>query len=309
MSRKHRIGIVGHTDELRIFCEKSLGLVAKIEFYDAFEAVFTPLNDSLLLFIIDEPHPEHTAALAKCIKINPDLPILVMGGDFSPNQAVELVQCGACDFLSLPAKPVEIRLKVERHLRGRRGPVFSDSVLMPFEPTSGRLPLPYMGSNRRLCYRASVINDAAIRVQITVDSKPYFLEIVELSVVTERRPGGILLRPALKPPPLDAENTDTEVQLSAAHMQRDKRISKDVETLPVPWQDLEVGAEFECEISLPTAVHRTIPTRVKVVFAKPHKRKALKSRIAVQYFPKNMADDKAFREFWMLCQRSETALP
>ncbi len=309
MARKHRIGIVGQDDELKTFCEKSLGLVAKVEFYETYEDVFTPLNESLLLFAINQPNAENTAALAKCIKSNPDLPVLVLGADFSPNQAVELVKCGATDFLALPTKPVEIRLKVERILRGRRGPVFKDSLLMPFEPTSGRLPLPYMGSNRRLCYRASVIQDAAIRVQLTVDSKPYFLEIVEISVVTDRRPGGLLLRPALKPPPLDAENTDTEIQLSAAHMKRGAKVTRDAETLPVPWQALETGAEFECEVSLPTAEARTIPTKIKVVFAKPHKNKPLNSRIAVQYFPKSLEDDKAFREFWMLCQRSETALP
>jgi len=309
MGKNHSIGIIGHSCEIKAACRKALGLLFQVVFYEDVAEACSKLNHSFLIFCMQNPKPEDTQTLKKCLEFNSELSVLVLAANLTANQAVELIQFGAVDFLELPTESTEIRLKVERHLLGRRGPIFVDELFIPFEPSGGRLPQPYMGSNRRICYRASVPLNSGARVQVSGEGQSSFFEILELSVVTDARPGGLLLRPALRAPSSetsDGVGTDIDV---GAQSSMTKFAGKEPEVMSVPWQILKVGHQCEVLITVPDLLKRVVPVKAQIVCVNRDKQKLIRSRIALQYMPGNADDARLLEEFWMLCQRSENVLP
>lgn len=103
--------------------------------------------------------------------------------------AVELVKCGADDFLTLPPAPAALLRKVRRATgRISTRPAFDVPALQPLQRKQ------WKGEDRRLCHRVRVPGNRLVRAHFEESGQSAALSVVDLSIATEARPGGLLLR-------------------------------------------------------------------------------------------------------------------
>jgi hypothetical protein len=204
-----RVGAIGFSPELFALCARLLeGTVAlepvllgpdgrpRLEVY------------GLVLVAFEAPLEVSMREFSELRRANPLVPFLVLASGVDANFAVELVKCGADDFLSLPPSADALRHKVQRALGESSGPAFDDAAFAAFKPRA-------VDQNQRHCFRVSVPPDYAVLSTFPGPvERP--LDVKDLSIETERAPGGMQVcadRATARRLPFDQWNRRREIEV------------------------------------------------------------------------------------------------
>ncbi len=270
-----KVGLLGGDDALLLTCAEALGNhgeVVALTLQDD-ELKWAPVQ--ILLVSVPAPLDKGIAFFARCCERDPRKAVIAMGRELEADIAVELVKCGADDFVSMPIQPDALVRKIHRALNiASPGPAFSWPALEPLALLGGRKP--YRGANRRWCFRAKPSGDFRARVTTQVGKKQFTLDIDDISIVTEGWPGGILLR-------VDRQEGEE-----------------------LPFEQWEHGRAATMLIHLPTGASVKVVARV----VPGTRRQSVKTtRFAVQYTTDIPSDVNLLQAFWTECQRRERSLP
>jgi hypothetical protein len=116
------------------------------------------------------------------------LPLILLGEELSANLAVELVKCGADDYLDVPFDRAALLRKVRRAVDGFRGPAFDDPAFVPLQPAG------FTGRNRRHCFRIAVSAEFPVHARLRGTSGEYPVRVVDVSIANDGWFGGMLLK-------------------------------------------------------------------------------------------------------------------
>lgn len=136
------------------------------------------------LVCIGVPLAQGITRFAQSRAFRPNVPVLLLGEWVDIDIATELIQCGAAEFVTRDSVAEQLRPKLERALRLRRGPVMERPE---FEVLADRAdPMP--GANRRRCFRA-LARGAVLKAGGR--GGEVILTVEDLSIPTEGWPGGL----------------------------------------------------------------------------------------------------------------------
>lgn len=220
-----------------------------------------------LIFYLAQPVATSVLLFARCREANPRKPIIVLGSNVSSDFAVELVKCGADDFISLPIDKLGLRQKLLRCFGLHQGPAFEWTLLKPFM----RKSVPPGGKNRRHCYRVQSTPARPITATVEWTGRKFILDIMNLSIATDGWPGGLLL---------SADSTTA----------RD-----------LPFDEWDSGEELELTMDIPDDAP---PIRVKGQMVRGLRTGPEGHvRFAVQYWTVKPAEEARIRRYWAAAQR------
>jgi hypothetical protein len=209
-SDRSSVGAVGLTAELFEFCAALLEEIATLErLPDGPSQTWHPDSFAALLIVLRPPLADSVATFGAIRRQHPLLPLLVLAEGVDANFAVELLKCGADDFLLLPPAPEALQHKVRRVLGQALGPAFETPEFAVFKPREG-------AANERHCFRVSVPPDYAV-ASIFPGPVDRALEVKDLSIETEKAPGGMQIaadRATARRLPFDQWNRRKEIELS-----------------------------------------------------------------------------------------------
>ncbi len=229
-----------------------------------------------LLIAVGRSLPEEIARVAWCNATNPTVPLIVVATGVDADLAVELVKCGAHDFVSAPLIPNVLRFKVERAIGARSGPVLETPVLAPLDRSrSGR---EYDGANARRCFRARPIlgRNVSVTVRLPNGSDQAFA-VEDLSIATDGWPGGMLLRTERMPRQL-------------------------------PFADWSTRG-LAMRIRLPDGKTEPIVASGRMLPGTRRTTRAGLLRFAIQYALQNAIDAARVQSYWIECQHRRLAPP
>ncbi len=195
---EYRVGVIGGGKPLIESCGKALGEKASVvdltdRLQRATSANPARLDDvDAVLVALGTAVKEEVQTVARVRKIDAMLPVLLVGRDVGADLAVEIVKCGADDFLSAGTVATVLRPKLERALGMTRGPALDNAVLEPFRTVNS--PPREDGANRRKAARVRPHPPKSACVLIAQrgggEAK---LWIEDMSIPTDGWPGGMLL--------------------------------------------------------------------------------------------------------------------
>ncbi|MDW8281982.1 MAG: hypothetical protein RMK29_09735 [Myxococcales bacterium] len=277
MKEKFLIGVRADDPELLRGCSSAVSSLAETLPIPTSLDLPGHCSVDLVLWALGVPPCADLEPLARWRARYARVPILLMGHGLSADEAVELVQCGVRDFLSLPPDWTALGRKVRRILLGRPQPAFDTPLLSLWmaapQATAGwREPEPEM-PNRRHCFRARLPCSQRTVVQMHFATETVEGLLADLSVETEGHWGGMLLivdgtRRALLPP---ADQLVRGLQFCMTTL------------LPEHRAPLELQARL-IRVASPPSTCAPV-------------------RLGVQYGPPPPAVHEAIRRFWLMCQR------
>ncbi len=284
MTPRFFIAFSGGDDALLSACAEVLEQVAHVRSVDPLD-LSTPdaagkdlAAASLLLLVLREPIADGVARMVRLRLSQRRLPLLLLAFGVTPDQAVELVKCGAADLLSLRGSPPSfivdapaLHAKVERALWRRNGLTLEDPVLAPLAGLYGPAAAAYASSNRRLCYRANTSNKASATLVLPTPPGEARCQISDISVATEEQSGGLRLRAE----PMVA----AKMPLSTWHR----------------------GSELSGALLL-TDENTSIPLRLRIIRAEGGTG-GQAAQVALQYIPLDPRHEQRIQRFWMRCQQ------
>jgi hypothetical protein len=204
------LGAIGFPSGLLEYCRTALEPIATLEAIpsdtdpilgmDRFEA---------LLITLAAPFGESVAAFCALRRRHALVPLLALAEGVDANFAVELLKCGAEDFLLLPPSPDALRHKVRRALGTAAGPAFDGPEFAAFKPR-------YFDENQRHCFRVDIPPDFAV-ASVFPGPVERPLEVKDLSIETEKAPGGMQIaadRATARRLPFDQWNRRGEIDVT-----------------------------------------------------------------------------------------------
>lgn len=260
-----RIGLVGADRTLAIVCQRALAHLGEV-------VTVPPTLDvhdtSVVVLVITPASDDSVRALARIRASSPRVRLIVLSTGVSADVAVELVKCGAEDYLELPCDPNALARKVERALTGSSRPTLDAPLVSAFS-TGGTA-----FGNRRRTFRARVPANYSARVHVSVAGRIEILDLVDISLAADDQLGGMAWRADARVAaglPLDSWSRGTTL---AANIE-------------LPGHAVLIPADV-------------ILVRMTLGLSGPA---ATPIAIGVQYALCNAEEDRVIRTFWMECQR------
>jgi CheY-like chemotaxis protein len=222
----------------------------------------------LVLLALPERVDAAVVSYARARAKFPATPLILLGADLDADTAVELIKCGADDYLSLPIDAGALGRKVRRAIGSFDGPAFDRPELSPLKRTQSST------RNRRHCYRATLSDDFSLQAIIRAEAGSISARVVNLSIKTEGWLGGMLLEL-----PTDAR----------------ERLPADVPTEGQPLPITVVLSDGD----------DPIPLRTRVVLGGLRSSPEGLELVAVQYQTRGPADEGRFQAIWLDAQRAQ----
>ena len=250
-------------------CHRQLSPIAEVVPLPDRTDLDAPLDADVAVIEVDPNDAASIVVLERFVRANQHVPVVAVGRRVDAELAVEIVYLLAHDFLSLPLRgESELRAKIERLLRRRRGPTIDRRCLAPLRVES----VQEGQTDRRHVFRAVVPSQWTARAHVR-GSPPGALAVIEdLSIPHQGWPGALLLKAD---------------RLSAQAI---------VKSHP-GWgrgYKLELDVEVEGD-------ERSLPLRCKIVRV-PRPRGNQWFYFAVEYTVEHAEDNDVLRRFWMDCQ-------
>jgi CheY-like chemotaxis protein len=204
------LGAIGFSEELLEGCRRELEAIGSLEAVlgDAHQVLGIERFDALLI-ALGPPLGESLTAFSNIRRQHPLVPLIALARGVDANFAVELLKCGAEDFLLLPPAPEALRHKVRRALGDAIGPAFDTVEFAAFKPRA-------FDENQRHCFRVQILPD--FRVASTFPGPvDRALEVKDLSIETENAPGGMQIaadRATARCLPFDQWNRRREIEVN-----------------------------------------------------------------------------------------------
>jgi hypothetical protein len=202
------LGAIGLHGGMLEWCVKALEPIGSVESV-AMDQILGMLRFDAVLLVLSAPFADSVAAFCSVRRRHVLVPLIVLAEGVDANFAVELLKCGAEDFLLLPSSPDALRHKVQRALGSVAGPAFDGPEFAAFKPRD-------FEENERHCFRVPIPPDFAVASTFPgpVD-RP--LEVKDLSIETEKALGGMQIaaeRATARRLPFDQWNRRREIDVS-----------------------------------------------------------------------------------------------
>lgn len=241
--------------------------IEKLEGLDALLLVFGPkLSASVEL-------------LAMCLAERPHLPVMGIS-ELETNWVVELLECGMADHLTPPIDTGLLQRKLDRMVLKGSGTVLDVPAFAHLPHARDRATQ----SNERTCVRARISPEFPAALSLaaagkTAPAPPQLLSLVDVSILTDERPGGLCVR--VEP------WTEAGAQLLR----------------------LTPGASSAVVLHLPKSLAREpVPARVKLVrIIKPSAMTQGATWHAFQYWLDRLRDEAILQQLWIRSQMLERA--
>jgi hypothetical protein len=203
------LGAIGFSDELLAQCARELESIGSLEAVprDA-DQVFGIERFDALLVALTPPYVESITSFSNIRRKHPLVPLVALAEGVDANFAVELLKCGAEDFLLLPPEPEALRHKLRRALGDAIGPAFDTAEFAAFKPRD-------FDANQRHCFRVQILPDFPV-AGIFPGPVDRALEVKDLSIETEKAPGGMQVaadRATARRLPFDQWNRRREIDV------------------------------------------------------------------------------------------------
>lgn len=204
------LGAIGLPNGLLQNCAAALAPIATLEPVpsDA-DPMFGLQRYDALLIMLTAPFADSVAAFCGLRRRHALVPLLALAEGVDANFAVELLKCGAEDFLLLPPSPDALRHKVRRALGLAVGPAFDGPEFAAFKPR------PF-DENQRHCFRVDIPPDFAV-ASVFPGPVERPLEVKDLSIETDKAPGGMQIsadRSTARRLPFDQWHRRREIDVS-----------------------------------------------------------------------------------------------
>jgi hypothetical protein len=204
------LGAIGFPSGLLENCKTALEPIATLEVVPSDpDPIFGVDRFDALLIMLAAPFGESVAAFCGLRRRHALVPLLALAEGVDANFAVELLKCGAEDFLLLPPSPDALRHKVRRALGAAVGPAFDGPEFAAFKPR-------YFDENQRHCFRVDIPPDFAV-ASVFPGPVERPLEVKDLSIETEKAPGGMQIaadRATARRLPFDQWNRRGEIDVA-----------------------------------------------------------------------------------------------
>lgn len=191
MAKKFRLGILGATVELQRSCGEALLDIAEVVAISGMASYETIEELDMMLLVMQPPFANAVRQFGRLRERHPEVKVLVLESGLRVNQAVEIVKFGAVDLLQLPDEGHSLARKVARGLIGTAQLTIDcpDLALL----AEHLKPVRSVESSRS-CFRTSVPQTMSASVVLQLRPGTVRLPLVDFSVATDGRPGGLGLR-------------------------------------------------------------------------------------------------------------------
>ena len=274
--KRFRIGVINADAQLLSTCGSALYHLGTTEPLHLMGGEDLPKGFDLLVLSLEEPLERGIQLFARLRKAVPeDFPIILVSRAMDATLAVELVKCGAEDFIGFPFSESIIRRKGERALLGLTEPVIDPRLLDPLQADGVELM-----ANRRRAFRARTLEDFPASVRLRLPNDDVRVEVLDLSLPNDDVLGGMGWR---------AEPAAAE-RLPLATWGRGTTIPGGLELTNarglIPLRAFIVRFELPPPGPIRTSVH-----------------------VGVQYALDNPQDERTIRNFWTETQRRVISPP
>lgn len=190
--RRPTIGLIGADEAHRNSIRTMLASQADVLVLDEALLGVPRSRIDLLLAVLTEPWETSVSNLGRYRESLPGIPVIVLADHIGVDDAVELVKCTVTDLLSKPTAGDVLWKKIERALSGHTEPVLdSPLVTLLTSRDTGRARGP--DENRRASYRAAFSAHYRPFVHIVRTDAYIPMLLEDLSLSTDRKPGGLQL--------------------------------------------------------------------------------------------------------------------
>ncbi|MBI4957327.1 MAG: hypothetical protein HY908_35280 [Myxococcales bacterium] len=273
--RRYTIALVGVSVAVAEVCTAALTAWGRLRPLRAISS--DGLADSSIAIVeLAAPMAESIACFCRVRRCNPAIPIVLLGPALHAEVAVELVKCGADEYLTIPFNPEGLARKVGRCLRERYGPVFDIPGLEALFPKQAG----FEGVNHRRAFRAMVPRGLAASVRVVTGAASSVsgqrLAVRDIGPAVDDAPGGMRL----------VADPVTAAELGV-----------------LEW---EVGRQLE----LSAQVDDGDPVELVATLVRPAQFGRERSvELGIVYTPVHRSGTARMQRFWYACQRRGDPLP
>lgn len=185
------VGILTSSKEIAASVFRMLEKLAVCVHLDRLPSIEDLSTVDIIILFMQPPHIEEVRLLGRIRVTDPAKPILVVCEGLDVNHCVELLKYGVNEIMTRSGDTSLLWKKMQRAIHPNNAFAFVSPTLRPLtEPLE---PLP-QHRNRRVSFRASLMEFHTLYVVLLAHPTPLRMRVVNLSVPSGDGPGGMLLR-------------------------------------------------------------------------------------------------------------------